>query len=312
MEQQHRAWRRAGWRAGAMIMAAAMLAAGCGTVPAPTGATVALGRHRADDGPPAGSRARALALATHLLSRRVLPRSARRLDLSGRALPQALRQPSLYSAVTNSVDVHEVFAVPPSMAAAVSFLLAHRPAGMSLSGRGTGSDWSVVTSQDVSFSVRSVPGGTDQAELVATVVPGPHGGALVRVDVQVIWFPARSGAEYLRPAAYRAVTIAGSLMNPRPRSRTRTFTSPAVIARLARLVNGLHGAPYQLPSCPMIDSSYRLEFTAVHRGPAAVIKPSECLSDLVTVGGTAQPLLWDPGNKVAAAAGRLLGLKQRP
>jgi hypothetical protein len=300
-----------------VIVAAGALAAGCGTMPAPvSGAAAPAGRAAApasggDHVPVAGSRSQALTLARQLLSRLSLPPGARRSRL--RLLPLGLRQPEIYAVTGAVADTYRLFRLPQPVPAARSFLLTHSPAGMPVSGYSSITGHTVSTTQDVSFGLRSLPAGIDDAQLVATLVPGRRAGSLLRLDAQVIWFPPRSRAEYLDPSAYRAVTVTVQLMNPRTRTVTRTFTSPVVISGLAGLLDGLHGAPYQQWSCPLIDTTDRLEFVPARPdGHAVVVSPSQCLNVSVASGGWVQPDLWDPYDKPAAAADRLLGLKQHP
>lgn len=315
MRRRQRAGGLAGRRACAVIVAAGVLAAGCGTLPAPGSGTAAPGGRAAASGrgenPAAGSRSQALVLARQLLWRLDLPPGAHRTRLP--LLPPGLRRTGGYAVTGAVVDIHRLFRLPQPVLAARSFLLAHRPAGMPVSGYSGVSGHTVMAVQDVSFGLRSLPAGIDDAQLVATLVPGSRAGSLLRVDAQVIWFPPRSGAEYVHPSAYRGVTVTVQLMNPRTRTVTRTFTSLVVISRLAGLFDGLHGAPYQQWSCPSIDTTDRLEFLPARPGGhAVVVSPSQCLNVSVASGGRAQPDLWDPDDKLAAAACLLLGLKQHP
>jgi hypothetical protein len=309
---------RAGWLAGrracAVILAAGVLAAGCGSVPAPVSGTAAPGGRAAAavraEYPAAGSRSQALVLARQLLWRLGLPPGAHRTRLP---LPQGLRRTGGYAVTGAVADIHRLFRLPQPVRVARSFLLAHWPAGMPVSGYSAVSGHTVMAAQDVSFGLRSLPAGIDDAQLVATLVPGRRAGSLLRVDAQVIWFPPRSRAEYLDPPAYRGVTVTVQLLNPRIRTVTRTFTSRVVISRLAGLFDGLHGAPYRQWSCPGIDTTDRLEFVPARPGGhAVVVSPSQCLNVSVASGGRVQPDLWDPDDKLAAAADRLLGLKPHP
>jgi hypothetical protein len=152
----------------------------------------------------------------------------------------------------------------------------------------------------------------DGAELDVAVVPAPGGGSLVRADAEAIWYPARSAAEQADPARYRAAVVSVAMFGPRRRTVTRTITSGPWIARLARLVNSLHAAPYQPANCPAIVASYRITFVpAAPPEPRAVVTPSGCLTVGVTVAGAAQPPLWG-GAGLIGAAKRLLHIKTLP
>jgi len=260
--------------------------------------------------PPAGSRAEALALARRELGQLRLPPGARRTAVA--QLPGQLRDPDLYAGGQDSADLHLLFALPESMAAADGFLLAHAPAGLPVSSHGEAGSRPGADMENVGYSPHSVPPGIDAVYLLASVVPDGR-GSLLRADAQVIWFPPRSVAEYVRAARLHAVTITGASLNPIPRQVSRTITAPAVIAELASLLNGEHAAGQQLASCPLIQASYGFAFrAAAGLPPVLVVSTSGCLLDSVTAGGRAQPALWDPGNALLAAGSRLIGGQLRP
>jgi hypothetical protein len=77
---------------------------------------------------------------------------------------------------------------------------------MSLDSTGQGGRLGRVTMRMISYAPRSLPAGIEQAAVAVTVIPAGGGGSLLRADAEVIWFPPRSAAEYLRPAAFQAVT----------------------------------------------------------------------------------------------------------
>src|ERR1051326_201819 len=196
-----------------------------------------------------------------------------------------LRQPQ-GPAGGHEARVHRFFQVSEPITAVQGFLMAHQPAGARRSGygqelaRGSGkaSGMTVqpgdMTMASVTYAPRSLPGGIDSAELDIAVVAAPGGGALVRADADAIWYPARSAAERVDPARYRAVVVSIGLTNPRPRTVTRTITSARVVARLARMVNVLPGAPYQPPNCPAIMASYQITFLPAATAPRLVAVPS--------------------------------------
>lgn len=338
MRRPHRAGRLAAARSCTVAIAVAGLVAGCGTVRAtgsppgrslgtPAGGVI-VPMTTPGGGPPAGSRAAALALARRLLSHLVLPPGARPIQVS--PLPQPLRHPPLAFGGADSVKVHRLFRLRQPMPTAYGFLKTHVPAGMrpesygqagqaapgtvpSRSSAGRHPHLSHVTTDYVSYAPRSLPRGMYQAELATTIGPAASGSrSLVRADAQVIWFPRRSAAENLDPADFHAVTLRATEFNPRTRTVTRTFTSRPVIVRLARIFDALPAAPYQPPSCPVILAEYRLDFAAA-AGPArnVVASTTGCLTVQVTAGHNAQPLLWGD-EKLIAAVGRLLGVLPVP
>jgi len=312
----------------ALVAAAAVLIAGCAQAPSgglpPRGRpAVAQVREPAGGGPlpPAGSGSQARAFAAVLLSRLALPPGAR--EIRPRGVPQMLPQPEIASGGTHRADVHQLFSLRQPMGTVDNFLKARVPAGMRLfsyslspaadpgppTPGGRTADPGSGTGESVSFQPRSLPGGIYFAELSTAVVPGANGGSLLRADAAVIWYPRRSAADHVDAARFRAVRISAALLNPRAHTVTRTFTSGAVIGRLARLLNGLPAAPYQPPSCPIIVATFRFTFVpAALAAPRVVVTPTGCLTVQVAVGGVDQRLLWG-GDQLISVAMRLLGLK---
>jgi hypothetical protein len=226
------------------------------------------------------------------------------------ALPGPLRkiQPGLIGA--DSADLSDGWQVPGTMAGIAGFLQAHAPAGMSYEGRGQASGASGITMENVSYVLRSPPAGIYQARLNLVVAPAGHGGSAVRGDAVVSWYPARSAAEYVSPGRFRAVTVTSAAPGS-ARTLARTFTSPAVIAGLAALLNHMPAMPELGPiMCPAIIAGARapmLEFATVPGArPYLVAVQSPCPAGVqVTVNGQPQPGL---AGDVSMAAEALLGI----
>jgi hypothetical protein len=286
------------------VTAVAVLLAGCGAGAArPPGRGRLVPAGTATSTAPAGSRAEALALARRLLTRLVLPAGARPVRLP---VPPVLRQPQIPSGGAHQVDVHRLFWLRQSTVAAQSFLEAHLPGGTRLAGYGGPGTLGVVS---VSFTPRSTPAGIYGAELDTAVVTGGYRGSLLRADAEAIWYPPRTAAEHLDAARFHAVKISGTLLNPKLHTVTRTFTSSAVIGRLAGLLNGLPAAPYQPAGCPAIAATFQFSFTpATPAAHQVTVTPSGCMTVEITVSGMVQPPLWD-SQKLTTAAMRLLGLR---
>jgi hypothetical protein len=317
-------------RGGAMVTAvtatAAMFLAGCGTrtadLPArggPAPAATASTGPGPGRGRPAGSRAAAQALAHRLLAGLILPPGGRPVRM--RTLPPLLRLPQGSYGGTHAARVHRLFLLSEPITAVQGFLMAHQPAGMKRSGYGQGVDPGSgrasgkavqpgqITMASVSYQPRSLPDGIYSAELDTTVVPAPGGGALVRADAEAIWYPARTAAEQVDPARYRAAVVSISLFNPGQHTVTRTVTSARAIAWLAGLVNRLPGAPYQPANCPAVVANFRIAFVPADSvTPRVLVTPSGCMTVGVMAGGAAQPPLWGDTGLIAAAK-RLLHVK---
>jgi hypothetical protein len=247
---------RAAQRAVVVIAAGAVLAAGCGTTGGhprtgsrtSAAAVVASPGTQGAGGPAAGSRAESARLARRILSLLVLPPGARRLG--GHPLPRPLRAKSGMYVVSPSIDVHRGYWLPVPMIAAFKYLLAHPPRGAIPADGMSSPDQSGVSSENVAWSLRSAPAWAGVAEIGGYLVPDPAGGSFFRTDAEVAWHPPRSAAEHINPAAFGVVRIRADLLNPRPHSVTTTITSRPVIARLARLLNGLHAATWARMAAP--------------------------------------------------------------
>jgi hypothetical protein len=306
------AGRRSVLAAVAVLLAGTACLAGCGTatdrsaVASRTSARITAADSRTDARikvAAAGSSAEAKAVARHLLAELVLPGGA--APLRQQPVPAALQHPG-FTGAGEDVDLYRYYRLPMTMAAADSFLQAHPPAGLTFGTTGT-----VGSGNDVlEGSPRSSPPGIGAVMLEYTMATAPGGGSLLRADVQVMFYPPRSAAEYLNPASFRSVTVSAARWSSTVPTIRRTITSRREIAMLAGLVNGLPvRPPGSLIGCPAIGGNmvfYQLEFTPVSRTrPAVVVKPDGCLSDLVSVGGVRQPPLQD-GEAVTSAAARLL------
>jgi hypothetical protein len=280
--------------------------AGCGTATALSGP----GAHGGSrpGGPPPGSRAASLRLARQLMARNPLPPGARRLPQ--RPVPPGLRQVPTQAGVKSAVDVYRLFALPTSMRKTVAFIGKHAPAGMKSGGTGQTGGRDGVTETDVSYFLGKLPRGISSAGLTDTVVAAPHGGALLRVDAQVIWYPPRSAAEYLVAKDYRAVQIDATLFGGKERHVRKTFTSRALIGKLTRLLDGLPASPGGAFPCPIILVSYRLTFEAVSGHPNVIVSTSGCTTDTISVGGVSQPTLEDNG--FATLVGKIMHLHPSP
>lgn len=260
--------------------------------------------------PPGGSAALARTVGRRMLASLILPPGARRIS----ARPQPERAESIGS--DDLVDVSRFYRVPQSLDAASGFLQAHVPAGDTISGTGSGASGQGGTDFYllVSYALTRRPAGIDQnTMLLATLAAGPRGGTIVRADAEVVWYPPRTAAEYLDPAAFRSVTVTATLVNMHGKARTvtKTFGRP-VIDRLARVLNGLRTLSPPGPlSCPaMTGSTFTLRLVPIAPSrPPLVIIPAGCVGDLITVGGKAQPVLQDFGSEqVASVIGPLLGV----
>lgn len=218
--------------------------------------------------------------------------------------------------------------LPLSAADAIGYLQRNPPAGWRLTlldttGRMSGSVGGAVNTVLQYGRGPAPPPGIWAAQVLVSLHPDGPVASLVRVDVQVGWYDARSAAEYV--ASFASMTVTG------PGGATRTFSSPSPIAAVARLLNGLPAAPWDdwlrdstaQYDCPVRGDGYTVAF-AVKRGGIpwmkAVLDPGDGLiqqacSVSVSVWSTSdpddydyqsQPSLVDAGGGLASYLARLM------
>lgn len=118
-----------------------------------------------------------------------------------------------------------------------------------------------------------------------------------------------NGAEHLDPARFRTVTVVANLFsNGSLRKVSKVIGSPAVIARLTRMVNSLPAATKTVSSCPPVTATYRLSFTVIGFEPDTTVTANSCPVDQISVNGKVQPPLMDKTGILAAAVRGLLNL----
>lgn len=211
----------------------------------------------------------------------------------------------------NLVAVSSFFVVPIPMHALAVFLKDHPPAGAMTSGTGTSNSQTGVTEDDIEFSWRSAPVGvTGDSQLVVSLAPGRRGSTVARVDAEVVWYPPRTAAEYLRADTIRSARITANFYNP-TRHLTKVITSGSTIARLAALLNGMRASDNSITMCPMFGADYEVGFIGRSGQPRIAVDAVGCLRDGVHVNGLTQPQLWDPDNRLVNALNKLLGVSTR-
>lgn len=189
--------------------------------------------------------------------------------------------------------------------AVLAWIRAHIPRGFTLGGEGSGSyepgpAAAAIQSWTDEFELAPVPGVLTQRWLVVLVVADGDQTA-IRADAQVVWLPARLAAERI-PADARVVTIT-PVFGIRPakplvrRDPAVTITSPAKVAAIAAVINGLPVFPPGTFSCPAdFGTAMRLTFRTSPRGPVVAQLSAEyggCGTVSVSIGGQNMPALSD-------------------
>ena len=278
----------------ALATATAIVLAGCAAGPAgPRPGTGIATSSRAN-----GTRAQAMALARHLLAELSFPPGTKSAHVT--SLPPLLR--GHRGPGPGWAGGQEILVVPGNPRSALERLDAHAPFSTPTRYGSALPTWSGTL-------LPAPEPGIDAAQVSVGIAAYSGTATLVTAYAYATWLPARTAAEHLDPFGFRAVTVGEDRLIPSSRQVTRTFTDPAVIARLAAFVNGLPPAPaLTARSCAAVISRYTLRFTARDtNGPAMVVSTVECGTDVITVNGKPQPGLWDTHARLAATARELLG-----
>jgi hypothetical protein len=203
------------------------------------------------------------------------------------SLPRAMRNPGPPSD-QGWVRAERVLLAPVKPAAAWAVVLAHapfnEPGAMGADG---------VNGLAGSSTLLAAPEpGVAAAQVAVWAEPWSSGQTLIAAYAYATPRPVRTAAEHLDPARLLAVTVTATTYIPHVRTTTRTFTSAAVIARLAAFLNARPAAPQIAVPCPAPAASYQLRFTAKAGDPVLTVSDG-CLTDQIAVNGAQQPSVWD-------------------
>jgi hypothetical protein len=279
--------------------AAAVLLTGCGTALAQPGTGHSGGRP-STAAVVNGSRAEAQAYVRHLMAELSLPEGSEPAHL--KSLPQIVRAQA--PDAPGWAGASRILIVPGQPLAVLQRISAHTPYNEPV----------IYSATPVlsSTMLQAPKPGIDAVILDLGVQAHSRTTTLVAAYAFAAWLPYRTSAEHLEPASFRAVTISADRLIARPHQVARTFTSAAVIARLAAFLNGRPPAPTAAlagVSCPAPLVTFTLRFTATGRqAPAVVVSTAGCMADAITVNGRQQPSLWDTAGRLESMARTLLGL----
>jgi hypothetical protein len=292
-----RSWPRRSWHG---AVAAALLLAGCGSAAAgPAGPAVRSTTPPASASPAGAGSAGAAALARHLVAEMTVPPGTR--PFPPRSLPRAMRDIRAPSG-PGWVRAERVLLAPVKPAAAWAVVLAHAPFNEP---GAMGPD--AVNGLVESGTLLAAPEpGVAAARVAVWAEPWSSGKTLIAAYAYATSRPVRTAAEHLDPARFLTVTVTVSDHVPGLHTTTRTFTSAAVIARLAAFLNARPAAPQVAVSCPALSASYQLRFTAKKNNPVLTVSDG-CLTDQITVNGVPQPLVWDNDGGLGKMIRSLLG-----
>src|SRR5439155_3553362 len=225
------------------------------------------------------------ALARHLVGEMTFPPGTRPFPL--RSLPRAMRNPGPPSD-QGWVRAERVLLAPVKPAAAWAVVLAHVP----FNEPGAMGPAAVNGLAGSSTLLAAPEPGVAAAQVAVWAEPWSSGQTLIAAYAYATPRPARTAAEHLDPGRFRTVTVIVTEYGPHARTTTRTFTSAAVIARLAAFLNARPAAPQVAVPCPALPVNYDLRFTAKANGPVLTVSVG-CLTDQIAVNGAQQPSVWD-------------------
>jgi hypothetical protein len=268
-----------------LLTACAAMAAGCAATHTTTTGRVTGASQAAGSPTP---RERAVADAAAILRAFVVPPGGQRLHTA----PDVLKVPSSTLVSTTLVDQVSFWRAPGQPRAVLAWEQAHLPRRFIPGDADFG-----PPSWDRTFSLSPVPGVLNARDLVVEVAGAGTGQTAIRVDAQVSWQPPRPAAERV-PAAARVVTIT-QLPSLGPHARrppaSVTITGPAVIRRLAALVDSLQLSTIgpDAPCPPALGGGLRLRFLARVGGPPLAVAqgPAACGTVQFSADGKRQPAL---------------------
>ncbi|MGH3224629.1 MAG: hypothetical protein ACRDPY_39115 [Streptosporangiaceae bacterium] len=279
-------------------MAAFALLAGCSSAAAP--ATVAVDSLHSATASADGLRERAQALVWRLVNELSPPPGTRTVHLT--KLPPPLSSPSSPLPV-GWVRAQRTLEAPAQPGAAWAGLLTHTP----LRQIGT-----IIPGATGKTFLPAPEPGIDVAEFGVTLVQLTSKTILIAVGAEAAWLPARTPAEHLDPAAFRAVTISAQRWT-QTRMMTLTVTAQADISRLTAVIDSGTPAPPSVVGgmhCAPVATVYVLRFMPrAAGGPSVIVTLGACPHAYgIVVNGKQQPSLWDDG-KLRMAAAALVGVR---
>jgi len=202
------------------------------------------------------------------------------------------------------VDLYHLWTTSGSFGEVQTWVSAHPPSASKPAGSGTSFQRGALVSTDVTYGYPPVAGQYESRQLLVALAPLSRHRVGIRIDAQVIWYPARPATEEIPPAitkvtvtVYTQANLSGS---PRSVLRARTITLPPVARLLARIVDS---SPLAVPgprSCPS-DTGTNPRLDLVFSGPPGV--PTVVVHDdtngcggiSFTVAGRVQAPLTDDG-----------------
>ena len=252
--------------------------------------------------------------ARRLLKRVVLPAGATPSATEPSGDGGLLKAQLALDSAGAQADAHAWWVVPGDPGTVLSYVEAHKPAGVKQVGTGSYSDGRTgLSSESVVFFLPPVGRVLGTRELTVTVTALPGGRTGVLAESESVWIVARSPKERI-PAGVSEIDIARGAPGQKP-TLSLTVTDASKIHRVVRLIDGLEIGQPGAYSCPAeLVGSPVDTFTFVAAGgavlaravaPADAAPATECDGITLTIRGHSEPGLI--GNFVAPVE-HLLGV----
>jgi hypothetical protein len=166
----------------------------------------------------------------------------------------ALATPAAVPGTADLVDQYQLWTAPGTVAAVQAWVSAHPPTGSSPMGSGSSSQNGVLDETNVTYGYPATADEFQSRQVLVAIAPLPRERVGIRVDAQVVWYPSRpalesipSGITRVTATVYTRGYLTGSTETV---LGSATFTTPAIVSMLARVVDS---SPLAVPgsrSCP--------------------------------------------------------------
>ncbi len=243
-----------------------------------------------------GDRTVAASLARDLLETVRLPPGSVRV---ARAPDPTLSQPSQLSLSNDQVTLTEFWLVPQSTGAFERWTSVAPEAGLHAFEGGTGYDRAKVVEHFLAWQLERLPPGMISATVGYGFVGASPSHTALRVDVQVIWRPARSAGSLI-PRSDHYAELKWEQFGTQVRSGVVAISDSNLLRTLIAQVNALPAVPGGVESCPAALLQTTLSFAHGQGSPANAV---------LSYSGCDQFTLTTPEGTVLLATGSVLPLE---
>lgn len=243
--------------------------------------------------------------AEQILNELSLPAGTRIINRA--QLPAQLDDP--WQHTQDAADESRAYRTRTGLTAAATFFSDHRQDGVTPAGIETAKD----RSRSFYFKIRDIPADISSAELDIDIVKASSGPTLIAAHIHIVPRAERPDSEHLVGSDFKDVRINVAVYGRIFRRETRIFASKNTIGDLVGDLNSLKTAPVseEMAGCPGNANVFTLTFEPARSGgPRATVQTASCMIDQITINGTSQAPLDDPGDAIAHAASELTDIGQ--